>query len=158
MSPDPDDLTPDDLTADEQAILADLAVVLGADPVPNGLIERAEGLVAWFDVDTELVALLEEPDKELVGTRGGSATGLIFVTSDRSTELEVELGSGRVVGHLVAGDAVVASLVRADGSEAARAEIDDLGRFELVTDETGPHRLGVVNSSGVTINTDWFVL
>lgn len=153
MNPDPDDIT-----GDEQSLLADLASALGRDRMPSGLAERAEGLAAWFDVDRELNAILEEPSSELVGTRGDATQSMVFATADGAVEAELELDDLRVAGQLISGDADRAHLVSSDGNTIATAAIDVVGRFELAAAAPGPHRIGLVSTSGATVNTDWFVL
>ncbi len=149
---------PDDITADEQQLLARLAAALGPDPLPHGLLERSEQLATWLDVDAELNALLQEAGDELVGTRGGTGEGLLFATSDRRAELVVDIESGHINGQLITGESTSIQLVGSDGEVVATDEADDLGSFNLTTNTTGPHRIVLTDSSGRTISTDWFVL
>ena len=74
------------------ALLRALGEALDADPMPEGLLDRATALLAVADLDAELVALLHEADTdaEMAGTRGGSglAAPLVFVTPDGSVTIE----------------------------------------------------------------------
>lgn len=154
---------PDEPTANEHRTLDELRAAFGRDPLPGGIVERAEGLVAWFDVDDELVAVLEEHRDELVGTRGLAPTST-FATSDGDAVVEIEVvradDGDHVVGQLLVGGADRASLVDATGSVVQAVDVDELGRFELVVDADvhGPHRLRLVARVGTTVSTDWFVL
>ncbi len=148
---------PDEISDDEAPLLAELGRAVGSDPVPDGLIERAAGLVAWFDVDAEIAALLDEA-AEPAGTRGGTTTAVRFATADRSTEIELDIDGDRIVGFVLAGSARSVVAVRADGHASPAVEVDDLGRFELVAGAGGPHRLRLVDPVGAAVMTDWFVL
>ena len=155
------DSDPDDITPDERPLLDDLRATLGSDSMPPGVVRRAQGLVAWFGVDEELTAVLQESTEELAGTRG-TITTTSFVTPDGTVELELEVDEAvdgrRLVGQLIAGDVEAARLVDAAGAEVAAIEVDVIGRFEIVLNARGPHRLRLVDAAGHTVVTDWFVL
>lgn len=149
---------PDAIDATEASLLADLADALGRERTPDDVIDRAERLVAWFDVDDELVALLQSATGELAGTRGGTTTGMRFATADGSTEVELDIDGGRIVGHVVVGDADSVAVERPDGFRSNVVAVDELGRFELATSASGPHRLRLLHDAGATVTTDWFVI
>lgn len=148
---------PDEVTDAERSLLGPLGAALGDDPLPGGIVERAEALVTWFGVDDELVALLEEQSEEMAGTRGG-ATGMSFATPDGTTEIEIGFDGPTVVGHVLIGAAVEVHLIDATGADVATTPIDELGRFDLAVNVQGPHRLRFIAGEGNTVVTDWFVL
>lgn len=129
--------------------------------MPPGIVERAEGLVAWFGVDEELTAVLKDSTAEPAGTRGASTT-TAFVTPDGLVEVEIDIDTGptgrRVVGQLIAGDVETVRIVDSAGVAVADAEVDVVGRFEVELDARGPHRLHLIDGEGHTVVTDWFVL
>ncbi|WP_182525081.1 hypothetical protein [Nocardioides dongkuii] len=109
------------------------------DPVPPGLVERAQaaaGLAATdaatdaaLDLDGELVALMElvERSEELVGARGSATYTLRFVhgETDLLVRIAVDDGRSRIDGWVVPPEPMT---VRAGGHEAT---VTDTGRFEL---------------------------
>ena len=79
----------------DRELLAALGEAWGDDPLPVGIIDRADALLTWADVDEELAALLETSSTELAGTRGASAsdTVLEFQVADGTVVIEVDLGA-----------------------------------------------------------------
>jgi hypothetical protein len=146
-----DELPPSDR---DVALLRALGEALDADPMPEGLLDRATALLAVVDLDADLVALLQE----LAGTRGSSdlAAPLAFVTPDGAVTIEIELDRGAVIGQLVGADAVVVTLERTSGA-SVDAPVEALGRFRFAAPSPGPARLRV-RIADTTISTDWFVV
>jgi len=147
---------PDEPTEEEQPLLDELRAALGPDPVPDGLIDRAASLVTWFDVDHELVALLQEDTAEPVGVRGNAVTTATFATADHAVEVSVDIERGAIRGQLVIGDADSVRLVDPAGATIAEAVVDELGAFEFVAGTSGPVRLRLLLRAGDTVDTDWF--
>ena len=146
----------DALPAADAGVLAGLSEALGTDPLPAGLISRAEGLLAWMDVDRELAGLLDDADVELAGTRGGTSTGLVFATPDGDLAVEVTLGAGGLAGQVVAGEPASITLEGSDGSTTT-VPVDELGRFGTPRPDRGPVRLHLAVTADRTVVTDWFM-
>ncbi len=137
------------------------------DPVPEGMVERMQALVAaevtmaLTDLDYELMILIER-SAELAGTRGGADTGtgtaytLRFGTGD--LDLLVRAGgrngggTTRLDGWVVPPAELTVRATRiADASSGAapggepeqswEASVDDQGRFELTELPAGLYRL-----------------
>jgi hypothetical protein len=149
----------DAVTEDEARLLAGLAEVLGPDDLPPGLVSRAEGLVAFMDVDSELAELLEGAAAEPVGARG-SATAterLAFETADGSIALEVVVERDVVTGQVLAGALSEVVLEHLDGS-VVTAVVDELGRFSIDRTRSGSVRILLQVGSAQPVRTDWFLL
>jgi hypothetical protein len=146
-------------TPADDRLLADLARVLGPDAPPDGLFERATGLVEWIDVDHDLAQLLDEADLEAAGTRGTPATDTLatFEVDDGSVVIELVLDDGRLVGHVLAGALSTIRLERVN-HDAVDAVVDDVGRFVFAEVAPGPARLRWSTSSERPVITDWFVV
>jgi hypothetical protein len=145
---------------DDARLLADLGAALGADDLPDGLLERADGLLAWKGVDHELAALLDDAAAEPAGVRGtasGAAAGVTtFATPTGDLVLEVVLTGSRLTGQVLVGAPTSVVLERHDGS--AEAAVDDVGQFVFAAVEPGVARLRVAPGTGDPIVTDWFLL
>ncbi|CUR55033.1 conserved hypothetical protein [metagenome] len=121
------------------------------DPVPDGLVSRMQAVVAAeasvdFDLDYELLVLIER-SYELTGARGGgSAYTLQFAHGDmallvRAAGEEQPGDGGRLDGWLApaAEMTIKASLVTEDGEWVT--DIDARGRFEFRNLPSGLFRL-----------------
>jgi hypothetical protein len=149
----------DDLGDDgDELLLSELRAARGTDVPPDGLADRAMGLVAWIDVDHDLARLLEDADLEAAGMRGATPAETVttFESADGTLIVEISIDGGRVSGRLIAGSprSVVAERLDAGTS---RTEVDELGEFEFVGMHEGPARL-VFAMTGRDISTDWFVI
>jgi hypothetical protein len=153
---DPSDAEP---TPADERLLADLSRLLGPDAPPDGLVERAAGLVDWIDVDHELAQLLDEPRLEAAGTRGSltSNTLATFDVGDGSVVIELVLEDGRLVGQVLAGTPSKMSLERLN-HEVVDAVVDDVGRFVFAEVANGPARLRWTTPGERPVITDWFVV
>jgi hypothetical protein len=149
---------PDDVTSDaDRRLLGALGDALGPEPLPDGLVERARGLITWADVDHELAALLDEAGAEQVGTRGVSVGDVLgFRLADGSIVVEVELDGTALRGSVVGADVDDVELARPDG-QLRTAAVDALGEFTFADVAAGPVRIGL-RTAGRTIHTDWFVV
>ena len=146
----------DALTPEQTRLLADLGRALGPDPLPPGLIERAEQLLAYRDLDAELAALRDEAATEPAGLRGGaSTTRLRFDLADGSVAVELDPQRDRLSGQVLAGEVTEAVLERPSGGEE-RSTVDDLGRFAFRAVPSGPTRLRL-HGPGLSVTTEWFL-
>jgi hypothetical protein len=150
----------DEMMSDaDRELLAALGDAWGDDPLPVGIIDRADELLTWADVDDELAELLETSDAELAGTRGASSsdTRLEFQVGDGSVLIEVDLGGGGVEGQVL-GVAVDAVVLERPGGESGTAGVDQLGHFLFPDPEPGAVRLRIATGTGGHVRTDWFVI
>jgi hypothetical protein len=158
-----DEVNPDRAEVDrdpaEDGLLADLRRALPPDPVPDGLVARAEALFTLRDLDRELAALLESPATELVATRGSlsPATRMSFRNGDGTLAVEVRAGRHRLDGQVLAGTPTEVTLEDRAGP-LARAAVDELGRFSFSHDATGPGRLRLRGGPEGEVLTGWFLL
>jgi hypothetical protein len=146
-------------TPADDRLLAELAAMLGRDMPPDGLVERATGLLAWIDVDHELAQLLDEPDLEAAGIRGAPTANALatFEVGDGSVVVELTFDDGRLIGQLLAGAPTRVSLERLDG-DVVEAVVDEVGRFVFAEVRVGPARLRWSTSSQRPVLTDWFMV
>jgi hypothetical protein len=151
----------DELTPGDRELLSALAEAWGDDPLPDGIIERAEALLTWAGVDEELAELLESASTEPAGTRGAggaSAPAAVeFQVGDGSVVIEVSLGAAAVEGQVLGVAATEVVLERPTG-DAGSSPVDDLGRFSIADPGAGPVRLRVVTGSANEVRTDWFAI
>ena len=149
----------DRVPEEEASLLSDLGLALGPDLPPAGLVTRAQGLVAFMDVDRELVELLEGSGAEPADMRGPNAVveQLTFETADGAVALEIVLGRGSVTGQVLSGAVDEVALEHVDGTLMATV-IDDLGRFSLDQVPVGTVRLRLQVGSSQPVRTDWFLL
>ena len=149
----------DDDRADA-ALLFALGEALGPDPVPHGLIERATAMLAFADVDEELVTLLADAGSDLavVGSRGdGGASGpAVYTSPDGSVTIEAHVDGDTLLGLLVGSDAATVALERPTG-DSSDAAVEALGHFRFVAAPRGPARLRVRSVDG-SVCTEWFVV
>ena len=150
---------PDELMSDaDRELLAALGDAWGDDPLPVGIIDRADGLLTWADVDEELAELLETSAAETAGTRGASVSGTVleFQVADGTVLIEVDLGGDAVAGQVLGVDVDVVVLER-PGGESDTAAVDELGHFSFPDPEPGAVRLRIAAGS-TDVRTDWFVI
>jgi len=147
------------MSQEEARLVAELGRALGHDPQPPGLVERANGLLAFADFDRQLAQLLETSSGELVGTRGLAAThagAMRFEVADGSVVVEVSVARGRIEAQVIAGTIAEVVLERVSGPDA-RATVDELGRFGFVQSGAGPVRLILRGTGSEPVATDWFL-
>jgi hypothetical protein len=146
-------------SAEDAALLERLRAALGPEPLPEGLLARAEGLFAFRDADRELLELLQEAAAEPAGLRGGpGAPGrLTFELEGGAVSVEVVLERDALRGQVVAGTVTEVGLERL--AEEVRAEpVDPLGQFSFADPAPGPARLRLRGGGARPMTTDWFVL
>ena len=151
---------PDEMMSDaDRELLAALGEAWGDDPLPVGIIDRADGLLTWADVDEELAELLETSSAELAGTRGASMsdTVLEFQVADGTVLIEVDLAAAASRARCSGPDVDVIVLER-PGGESDTAPVDELGHFSFPDPEPGAVRLRIAVGTGTDVRTDWFVI
>ncbi|ASO22872.1 hypothetical protein FHR81_005063 [Actinoalloteichus hoggarensis] len=144
-------------------LLAELGLVLDeADPVPAGLIERAQFAIELENINVE-VARWERP-KPLAGVRGAEPSTMTFTVGDLTLMLTLApSGTGhRFDGWLVPGGPHLVE-VRVAGHESSSISADEGGRFALETVPRGTtqilvHLTTVEGRPGRTIATPSIVL
>jgi hypothetical protein len=159
MERDVNDRFDDDSPSSEDAdVLERLRAALGADPLPAGVTDRAEGLLAFRDVDRELLELLHGAD-EPAGLRGGPGTPgrLVFELRGGAVSVEVLLERGVLHGQVLAGSVTEVGLERPGGGPQTVA-VDPLGRFSFADPASGPTRLRLHGGGARPMRTDWFAL
>jgi hypothetical protein len=146
------------MPADEARLLDALGRALDPDPVPAGLVGRAEELFILRDVDAAIAELLDQPVAEPAGMRGGGDGGrLQFESADGSVALELVPEPDRLVGQVLSGNLTEVALERPSGT-VVTGIVDGLGRFSLDHSGTGPGRLRLIGATADPIATDWFLL
>lgn len=123
----------DDMSPAEQQHWFDQVAYLvdELDPVPAGLVERAQFAVAIEDIDAEMAALMLD-DRPLAGVRGGGPGTITFFVGDLTVMVNVTRTgeSHRIDGWLVpAGEHAVEVRVADHGTTSTTA--DEGGRFVL---------------------------
>ena len=154
--PDPD---PDDMMSDaDRELLAALGEAWGDDPLPVGIIDRADGLLTWADVDEELAELLETSSAELAGTRGASHIGHgARVPGRRRNRAGRSRPRPRRCRGPGARDGRRCDRVwNAPAGSPDTAPVDELGHFSFPDPEPGAVRLRIAVGTGADVRTDWF--
>lgn len=151
-----DDETPSAADAD---LLAQLRAALGSESLPDGLLERAEGLLAFREVDRELLELLQEAVAEPAGLRGGlSAPGrLAFEVDGGAVSVEVTLERDVLRGQVLSGAVTEVGLERV-ADDVRVTSVDSLGQFSFTDPAPGPARLRLNGNDTRPMTTDWFIL
>jgi hypothetical protein len=151
----------DEMMSDaDRELLAALGEACGDDPLPVGIIDRADALLTWADVDEELAELLETSSTELAGTRGASTsdTVLEFQIADGTVLIEIDLARGGGVEGQVLGTEVDVIVLERPGGESDTTPVDELGHFSFPNPEPGAVRLRIAVGTGTDVRTDWFVI
>lgn len=142
----------------ELRLLGDLQRALGPDPAPEGLADRAAGLLAVQRLDAELAELLEAGAAEPAGARGGSSAGVLsFQVRDGSVTLDVEVRDGTVTGQLQAAGTWQLTLQTA-AADTVGSAVDAMGRFSVNRVPAGPVRLLLRREDGRAVRSDWFAV
>jgi len=146
-------------SADEVRLLAEIGRAIGPDALPPGLVERAEGLAAFANIDLELAELLDTAAAEPAGVRGSATTGrpLAFQVADGSIAIEVVVDRDRLAGQVHAGAVTDVDLEHPTGA-VGTAAVDDLGRFSFARPGSGPTRLRLWGGFTRPVVTGWFLL
>jgi hypothetical protein len=154
MTDEADDRAP----ADDERLLRELGSAMGSESLPDGLVDRVDGLLAWADVDHELAALLDASAAEPAGRRGASAAPgdeLSFELADGDVTVEVAIVGRELAVDVIGADATEVAAELA-GGERLPATVDLAGRF-VVAGAHGPVRL-LLRIDGSSVRTDWFTV
>jgi hypothetical protein len=155
----------EDPRTDEHTLLRDLGSALGPDPLPAGLLDRAEQLILLRDLDADLAEQLDDVAAEPAGARGavtGSAGQLWFAVADGSVTVEIRPGRRGTGGTLslegvLHGDlADTVDLLNTTGLVSSTSP-DPMGRFTIDAAPDGPLSLRLHFGTRV-VRTGWFVL
>jgi len=134
------------------------------DAVPDQVTGYARASLGWRRVDAELAELLSDSRLEAVaGVRSAEARvrSVTFGADDLEVAIEIhELESGiRILGQLAPAVAAAIEVQRDDGTVAASAETDTLGRFRIEFEPAGRIRLLVRREPPAsTVETSWLGL
>jgi hypothetical protein len=147
-------------------LLDELSSVLNrVDPAPPEVTEFATAALGWRRLDADLAELLADSALETESealTRSGGSDGrwLTFRAADLAIDVEIRVDGevrtllGQLTPPLVAATVEVQA---ADGSVAAAAESDSLGRFRLTLEAGGRVRLRILRNDQPTppVETSW---
>ena len=153
-----DERDPDEPTEDERQLLAALDRALPSDRMPAGMTQRADALVSMLDLDRDLAALLEAPDPELVGMRGGAALSeaLRFEVGDGAIAVEVTIERKALSGTVLRGD-LTEVVLEGSAGDLHTSSVDAFGQFEFPATTEHILRLRLVTTSARSVTTDWFL-
>jgi hypothetical protein len=154
-----------DLPTEDEELLNRLRTVLGrVDPVPPEVSEFAWASLGWRRLEVELAELLADStlDAEAAALARGGGDGarwLTFRAPDLTVDVEVRRDGATftLLGQLAPAAAAEIEVQAADGSVAATASSDELGRFRLVL-ASGRVRLRITRQSGTPVETSWLPL
>jgi hypothetical protein len=128
------------------------------DPVPDEVTAYARAALGWRRIDAELAELLVDSRLAAGAARGGGGPrSLTFRASDLevAVELEDQDGAVRMLGQLAPAGRAAIDVQRDDGSIAASAEADELGRFRVELAAGMRVRLVVRRASAQAVETSW---
>ena len=153
---------PTNSEAQDDPLLAELRRLAGVvDPVPEQVTAYARAALGWRRIDAELAELLVDSQLESPSTTRSvseSERALTFRASDLDIDVELQLGDDEVVllGQLAPPGAVEVEAQRDDGSVAATAQADELGRFRLSLEPGARIRLVVRREPpAAPVETSW---
>jgi hypothetical protein len=123
--------------APDDPLLAELRRLAGVvDPVPEAVSAYARAALGWRRIDAELAELLVDSQLEASTTTRSvseSERTLTFKSSDLGIDVELQPGDDEVLllGQLSPAGVAEIDAQRDDGSVAATAQADELGRFRI---------------------------
>ena len=134
------------------------SVLNRTDPVPAEVTDFAKTALGWRRLDAELAELLEDSALESEAPALARGTAGVRSLTFRSDELtiDVEVQPGMLLGQLAPAAAATMELQVENGSVAATAESDALGRFRLPIQGDGRFRLRVLRPGASAVETSWF--
>lgn len=134
------------------------SVLHRTDPVPAEVTDFAKTALGWRRLDAELAELLEDSALESEAPALARGTAGVRSLTFRSDELtiDVEVQAGMLLGQLAPAAAATIELQVENGSVAATAESDALGRFRLPVEGDGRFRLRVLRPGASAVETSWF--
>jgi hypothetical protein len=134
------------------------SVLHRTDPVPAEVTDFAKTALGWRRLDAELAELLEDSALEAEAPALARGTAGVRSLTFRSDELtiDVEVQPGMLLGQLAPATAATIELQVENGTVAATAESDALGRFRLPLEGEGRFRLRVLRPGASAVETSWF--
>lgn len=151
-----DDADPSAIDPADAALLDELRLALGNDPLPPGLLDVCRQLIDVADLDAELTAFLVEHSDVVAGVRGDGDPDAAMVFEPEGTDVAIEVVVAQRIEISVVGEAVRVSLQRPGAPDVA-VELDEFGAGTVEVDRRGPARLYVELGDGRTVATEWFV-
>ena len=145
----------------DENLIEQLRTAFAAEPVPVRVTEAAKAALSWRRVDAELAELLSDSavEAEPALARGGAVVRSVsFSAGETIVELEVHPDGARrtLLGQLSPAARRPITVQQADGSDAASALSDELGRFRITLAGGGTVRLRIVDDqAGTAIETAW---
>jgi hypothetical protein len=131
------------------------------DPVPNEVTSYAKAAFGWRTIDAELAELLSDSALQALPAFARSGEARARSVTFRADNLDIDLSiqdddDRRVLlGQLTPpGDAVI-EVRRDDGSVAAAADADRLGRFRIELAHGGRVRLRIRRDGTRDVETSW---
>jgi hypothetical protein len=150
----------DDAPHEDEQLLTELrSALVDVDPVPDGVTAAARDAFGWRTLDAELAALSYDSlldDKVLAGVRSDGDAARLLTFESPALTVEVEVGSGRIIGQLVPPQAGEVEVRHAGGSMTVAA--DAVGRFVANGVPAGPVSLRCRTTDAAAVVTDWIVL
>jgi hypothetical protein len=147
------------MTGPDDSLLRRLGAMLdGADPPPNQVVEAALGAFDWRDPDAQLARLVDSTALATAAVRGDASTLRTYRLNGLDIDIEVTVDGHHVT---VLGQVAPARRldVRAEQLGGARDTATDAwGRFAFDGLSTGPTRLAFHDGSGPIAVTPWIVL
>jgi hypothetical protein len=167
---------------DDEQLLAELAEALRAErAVPRDFVELGRSAYSWYDIDSELAALVydsaqdevdevaltrststavqelaydPEPDRadEPSVTRSTQATLRALTFVAATLTIEIEVTGGALLGQVVPPQRGEVE-VRAGGSAPVRIPVDEVGCFTIQPIPSGPFRLHCRTEQDVAVLT-----
>jgi hypothetical protein len=149
-------------------VLDELRSLLGrVDPAPPEVTAAAKGLLSWRRVDAELAELLSDSLLEsgsLALTRSGAtaARSVVFASGELTIDLMIraEDDRRRLLGQLAPAIGATIEVQLDDGTIAATATADALGRFQVELASAARIRLRVYSGDerSPSVETSWLPL
>jgi len=138
-------------------------IATGLDAVPEDVSGFAKAALGWRRIDAELAELLADSTLDRVSlTRLGDARQRLVTFGASSLEIDLEIQEAGpavlLLGQLKPPIAAAVEVQRDDGSLAATADADELGRFRIELPPPGRIRLRIRQSDLPTariIETSW---
>jgi hypothetical protein len=145
---------------EQEKLLDELrSLVNRVDPVPEEVTAFADAALGWRRIDAELAELLADSADSPVpaGVRGDRTRSVTFRSSDLEIDVDIQTtdGGAIILGQLAPAVRASINVQRDDGTTAASAEADALGRFRVELPERGRIRLQVIRDSEPAVETSW---
>ncbi|HZG93541.1 MAG TPA: hypothetical protein VEZ46_02410 [Mycobacteriales bacterium] len=145
---------------DDEQLLSELrSALVDHDPVPDDVVAAARDAFGWRTLDADLAALSYDSlldERELAGVRSAGDAARLLTFESPVLTVEVEVGSGRIIGQLVPPQPGEVEVRHVGGSTTVPA--DAVGRFVANGVPAGPVSLRCRTTDATAVVTDWIVL